>query len=52
MFDYLVDETIKDNTTIVVAGYLLLLSFASLKPFSFIKSLDFLSTLSRQIKYK
>ena len=36
-------------SVIVCAGYLLLLSFANLKPFSFIKFIDVLSTLSRQI---
>ena len=36
-------------TVIVCAGYPLLLFFASLKPFSFIKSIDVLSTLSKQM---
>ena len=36
-------------SVIVCAEYLLLLSFASLKPFYFIKSIDVLSTYSRQI---
>ena len=36
-------------SVIICAGYLLLLSFASVKPFSFITSIDVRSTLSRQI---
>ena len=36
-------------SVIVFAGYLLLLSFVNLKPFSLILSLDVLSTLSRQM---
>ena len=39
-------------SVIIWVGYLLLLSFASLKPFSFIKSIDVLKTKSTQIIYR